>query len=61
MKYYVAYAYGPHLARNTISCEKPIDSLARAEEVQTALLKREQELNPSLDSLLLLSWQEIKS
>jgi hypothetical protein len=62
LKYYVVYSFkkvsgDTGTGRNTVNCERPIDSMDRIEGVE-AVLRAGQ---PDISSLFLLSWIRLES
>ena len=64
-QFYVVYSVqtklGSAFGRNTITCDREIDTIERVKDVESVLLKDLQEENPSIgySNLFLISWREL--
>lgn len=65
LSYYIVYSirskHGAAFGRNTLTADKPIDSMDRIIAVEAELLKVCQELEPDKDysNLFLVNWREL--
>lgn len=64
IEYYVVYsvrtAEGSGVGRCPLSCDRPIDTMARIKEVEKAILEDLRKDTPSAANVFLTFWREIR-